>query len=84
MKKRITEQPRPWRKSCERESCYGDRVYVTEEIMQTQLYDKVDEYKTLDYTNNSYKQEDVKETIDDLYKILCIWRRLALIGQRAT
>ena len=24
----ISEQPRPWRKSCERESCYGDRVYV--------------------------------------------------------
>ena len=22
----ISEQPRPWRKSCERESCYGDRV----------------------------------------------------------
>ena len=21
------EQPRPWRKSCKRESCYGDRVY---------------------------------------------------------
>ena len=27
MKKTISEQPRPWRKSCERESCYGDRVY---------------------------------------------------------
>ena len=25
--KTISEQPRPWRKSCERESCYGDRVY---------------------------------------------------------
>ena len=29
---------------------------LTEEVMHTQLYDKVDEYKTLD-TNNSYKQE---------------------------
>ena len=27
MKKTISEQPRPWRKSCEGESCYGDRVY---------------------------------------------------------
>ena len=26
MKQTISEQPRPWRKSCERESCYGDRV----------------------------------------------------------
>ena len=27
MNKWVPEQPRPWRKSCERESCYGDRVY---------------------------------------------------------
>ena len=27
MKKQISEQPSPWRKSCEREYCYGDRVY---------------------------------------------------------
>ena len=26
-KKNISEQPSPWRKSCKRESCYGDRVY---------------------------------------------------------
>ena len=25
--KRVPEQPRPWRKSCERESCNGDWVY---------------------------------------------------------
>ena len=24
----VPEQPRPWRKSCERESCYGDWVHV--------------------------------------------------------
>ena len=35
---------------------------LTEEIMQTHLYDKVDEYNTLDYTNNCYKQEEPKET----------------------
>ena len=35
---------------------------LTEEIMHTQFYDKVDEYNTLDYTNNSYKQEELKET----------------------
>ena len=27
MEKRVPEQPSPWRKSCKRESCYGDRVY---------------------------------------------------------
>ena len=26
--KRVSKQPSPWRKSCKRESCYGDRVYV--------------------------------------------------------
>ena len=25
--KKVPEQPRPWRKSCEGESCYGDGVY---------------------------------------------------------
>ena len=29
MKKRVPEQPSPWRKSCKRESCYGDRAYTT-------------------------------------------------------
>ena len=43
---------------------------LTEEIMHTQFYDKVDEYNTLDYTKNSYKQEEFKETINDLYKIV--------------
>ena len=28
MNKWISEQPSPWRESCKRESCYGDRVYV--------------------------------------------------------
>ena len=28
LQKTMSEQPRPWRKSCERESCYGDRVYI--------------------------------------------------------
>ena len=27
-----------------------------------------DEYNTLDYTKNSYKQEDFEETINDIYK----------------
>ena len=42
---------------------------LTEEIMHTQFHDKVDGYKTLDYTNNSYKQEEIKETLNNLYKI---------------
>ena len=28
MKTTISEQPRPWRKSCDGESCDGDRVYT--------------------------------------------------------
>ena len=27
MNKWVPEQPSPWRKSCKRESCHGDRVY---------------------------------------------------------
>ena len=27
--KTISEQPSPWRKSSKRESCYGDRVYIS-------------------------------------------------------
>ena len=37
--------------------------------MHTQFHDKVDAYSTLDYTNNSYKQEEFQETINNLYKI---------------
>ena len=37
--------------------------------MRTQLYDKVDEYTTLDYTSKYYKQESFKETNSDLYEI---------------
>ena len=37
--------------------------------MHTQSYDKVDENSTLYYTNNSYKQEEFEETINDRYKI---------------
>ena len=42
---------------------------LTGEIMHTQFYDKVDAYKTLDYTKNSYKQEKPEETINDIYDI---------------
>ena len=42
---------------------------LTEEIMPTQFHDKVDQYNTLGCTNNSYKQEGFKETVNDLYDI---------------
>ena len=42
---------------------------LTEEIVHTQFYDKVDEYSTLDYTRNSYKQDKFEETINDRYDI---------------
>ena len=40
---------------------------LTKEIMHTQFHDKVDEYNTLDYTNNYYKQERFEETLNDTY-----------------
>ena len=40
---------------------------LTEDIMHTQLDDKVDEYNALYYKNNSYKQEKFEETINDIY-----------------
>ena len=42
---------------------------LTEEIMRTQFYDKVDEYKTLEYSKQSYRQDEYKEKIKDVYKI---------------
>ena len=43
---------------------------LKEEIMHTNLYDKVDEYNTLYYTHIFYKQEEFEETINDIYNIL--------------
>ena len=43
---------------------------LTEEIMHTQSYDKVDEDNSLYYTNNYYKQDKFEETINDIYKLL--------------
>ena len=37
--------------------------------MLTQFYDKVDEYTPLDYTKNSYTQEEFEETVNDTYKL---------------
>ena len=42
---------------------------LTEEIMHTQTYDNVDECNPLDYTNNSYKQDNFEEAINDLYNM---------------
>ena len=38
--------------------------------MHTESYDKVDEYNTLYYTTNYYKQDKFEETINDIYNIL--------------
>ena len=45
---------------------------LTEEIMHTQVHDKVDEYNTLGYTKNPYKQDKSEETINDIYENI-IW-----------
>ena len=46
---------------------------LTEEIMHTQFYDKVDEYNTLDYTKNYYKHEKPEETINYTYVYIYIY-----------
>ena len=42
---------------------------LTEEVMETQFYDKVDEYNTLEYTDKSYRMEEFKQKSDIKYKI---------------
>ena len=42
---------------------------LTEEVMETQLYDKVDEYNTFEYTDKSYRKGEFKEKSDIIYKI---------------
>ena len=42
---------------------------LTEELMRTQFYDKVDDYKTLEYTKHSYRQEEYKEKNNTVYKV---------------
>ena len=49
---------------------------LTEEIMHTQFYEKVDAYNSLDYTKNPYKQEKFEETVNDIYKIFFDLKRL--------
>ena len=44
-------------------------IPLTEEVMRTQFYDKVDEYKTLECTEHSYRQDEFKETNKDFYKL---------------
>ena len=42
---------------------------LTDDIMHTQSYNKVDEYNTLYYTNHLYKQDKFEETVNYIYKI---------------
>ena len=44
-------------------------ITLTEEVMRTQFYDKVDEYNTLEYTKQSYRLEKYEPKIKDSYKI---------------
>ena len=44
-------------------------IPLTEDIMRTQFYDKVNEYETLEYTKKSYKLEEYKEKDKTNYKI---------------
>ena len=42
---------------------------LTEEVMETQFYDKVDEYNTLEYTDKSYRMEEFQQKSYIKYKI---------------
>ena len=43
---------------------------LTDELLNTQLYDKIEEYKTLEYKKRNCRLEEYKEEIKDYYKIL--------------
>ena len=36
---------------------------LSEEVMATQFYDKVDDYGTLEYTDNSYKKGNIQKSL---------------------
>ena len=38
-------------------------ITLTEEVMRTQFYDKVDNYDTLEYTEHAYRLDKFKEQI---------------------
>ena len=42
---------------------------LTEEVMRSQCYDKVETYETLEYTKHSYRQEEYKEQHNTVYKM---------------
>ena len=37
--------------------------------MSTQFYDKVEEYRTLCYTKQSYREEEYKDKLNNIYNI---------------
>ena len=42
---------------------------LTEDVMETQFYDKVNEYNTLEYTNKPYRLDEFKQKSDIKYNI---------------
>ena len=42
---------------------------LTDELLNTQSYDKIEEYKTLEYNENNCRLEEYEEEIKDYYKI---------------
>ena len=46
-----------------------EKMPLTEEVMCTQFYDKVDKYETLNYTKKACRLEEYKETYKAYYKI---------------
>ena len=56
----LPEQPRPWRKSCERESCYGDRaciyIYIYICIMCIYIYNRYVDTRYIDIYIYIYRE----------------------------
>ena len=44
-------------------------MFLTEELMNTLFYDNVEEYRTLDITNKSYRRDEYKEQLNSSYNI---------------
>ena len=53
-------------------------ITLTEEIMRTQFYDKVDNYDTLEYTEHAYRLDKFKEKVNVYIRYSLILKLLHL------
>ena len=86
-KKTISERPRPWRKSCERESCYGDRVYRPQELTAGNADDfvktNVDAGKTVSRTKNKKREKKMYDRTKHTNYNVAKEIRILYVGRRS-